>query len=69
MTCAVWSPMPVPRGSRCPGYGYGGLLPVEAAHVRRGKALELHAPESGRDVYLGDVGVVGICRLLYRAFY
>src|SRR5215212_5510470 len=54
---------------RCCGETGAGLLPVEATYVCRGATLELQASESGGDVYSGDVGVVGICRLLYRAFH
>jgi hypothetical protein len=46
-----------------------GLLPVEAADVGRGQRLQLHVPEGGGDVLVGDVGVVGVGRLFDRALH
>jgi hypothetical protein len=42
---------------------------VEAAYVCRGQRLQLHVTESGGDVFVGDVGVVGVSRLFDGALY
>lgn len=42
---------------------------VEAAYVCRGQRLQLHVPESGGDVLVGDVGVVGVSRLFDGALH
>jgi hypothetical protein len=46
-----------------------GLLPIEAAHVCRGQRLQLYVTEGGGDVFVGDVGVVGVSRLFDGTLY